>query len=116
MHHVRTAYKTQTDTVCGKAFQVFFWEAVYMSNEGVATDPDKTLVMEQWPIPKKSTELRGFLILTSYYRKFVNHYGLISKPLAQLLTKKGLEWHEQAIHAFLALKEAMQLTVVLALP
>lgn len=40
MHHVRTAYKTQTDIVCGKAFQVFFWEAVYISDEGVATDPD----------------------------------------------------------------------------
>lgn len=87
-----------------------------ITEKGVAADPSKIESMVNWPILNSITELRGFLGLTGYYRKFIHHYEILAKPLTNLLRKKQFEWSHVAQQAFVQLKHTMISTPVLAIP
>lgn len=59
-----------------------------ISNEGVKPNPDKVAAIQKYPIPKTPKEIKQFLGLLGYYRKFIPDFARITKPLTQCL-KKG---------------------------
>ncbi|XP_061337226.1 uncharacterized protein LOC133284249 [Gastrolobium bilobum] len=87
-----------------------------VSGMGVKADPRKIAAMQQWPHPKTIKQLRGFIGLTGYYRRFIRQYAAIASPLTDMLKKDSFLWTEEASKAFEALKVAMTETPVLTLP
>ncbi|CAL9248404.1 unnamed protein product, partial [Arabidopsis halleri] len=88
----------------------------FISFEGVSTDPSKVQAIKQWPTPTSQKQLRSFLGLANYYRRFIQGYSIIAKPLSNLLKKDGFTWDDSATDAFQTLKTALSSTPVLALP
>nr|CAD1821648.1 unnamed protein product [Ananas comosus var. bracteatus] len=86
-----------------------------ISQEGVAMDKQKVEAILKWPRPDSVKELRGFLGLAGYYRRFVKDFGKISKPLHEMLGKGGFKWTEAGLQAFQQLKVAVATAPVLAL-
>ena len=62
-----------------------------ISREGIAVDPAKVTAVLDWEPPKTVTEIRSFLGLAGYYRKFIQNFSKISTPLTRL-TKKGVQF------------------------
>ncbi|GJX89623.1 putative mitochondrial protein [Tanacetum coccineum] len=87
-----------------------------ISAQGVSTDLSKIEAMQKWPIPSTLKQLRGFLGLTGYYRRFIKDYASISQPLVALTKKDAFKWNPSAELAYHKLKEAMVQAPVLALP
>ena len=88
-----------------------------VSSEGVACDPEKTRLIRDWPQPTTVKQVRSFLGLASYVRKFIPRFAELAKPLTRL-TEKGVPfvWTSQTAEAFQALKAALGSPPVLAHP
>ena len=105
-----------------------------VTHSGVSTDPAKTKVIEEWRIPRTEKELRSFLGLASYYRRFVQGFAKIAAPLHALLTKKTGKgsgkkhfsgqtsrsltesWNAECTSAFENLKQKLVTSPVLGFP
>src|SRR6185295_3717296 len=89
----------------------------YISGEGIAVDERKVEVIKKWPNPTNLTELRSFLRLALYYRKFVKNFSAIASSLTTLLRKDiPYEWKPDQQEAFDKLKEKLTSAPVLLIP
>jgi hypothetical protein len=79
-------------------------------------DGDKVAAVMGWPQPCSVRDLREFLGLAGYYRRFIKDYGAIAAPLTALLKKEAFAWTPVATAAFDSLKKALSAAPVLQLP
>src|SRR6218665_1787640 len=88
-----------------------------ISQEGVSVDPSKIRDVVDWPVPQRLKDVRSFLGLCSYYRRFIRDFSILAAPLFAL-TKKGraFVWDEGCQGAFELLKQVLTSTPILALP
>ncbi|GBG70434.1 hypothetical protein CBR_g6562 [Chara braunii] len=79
-----------------------------LSAAGLEPEATKVEVIQKWPQPANVRELRSFLGLVSYYRKFVPKFSIIARPLSRLTSKNvSYAWNEECTTAFEAFKEAL---------
>ena len=92
-----------------------------INKDGLSTDPEKIECVKSFPRPNRVKDVRSFLGLCSYYRKFIVNFSKIAAPLCKLTGgKKGekvkFEWSEEAEEAFNTLKTALVTAPILVCP
>jgi transposase InsO family protein len=88
-----------------------------VSGDGIATAPSKIQAVADWPTPTSVKEVRSFVGLASYYRRFVKGFADIAAPLHALTGKnQEFSWNDRCDVAFDTLKRALIETPVLAMP
>jgi hypothetical protein len=101
--------------------QLFWKEVRYLghivSPEGITTDPKKLKTIQEWPTPKNKHEIRSFLGLYTYYRRFISDFGNIMKLLTKLTEEKqAFQWIAEVEAVFQTLKEALSTAPIHAYP
>ncbi|GJT81889.1 putative reverse transcriptase domain-containing protein [Tanacetum coccineum] len=88
-----------------------------IDSQGLHVDPAKIEAVKNWTSPTTPTEVRQFLGLTGYYRRFIQGFSKITKPLTKLTQKnKSYIWGEEQESAFQLLKQKLCEAPILALP
>lgn len=122
--HLRTVFQTLRDNqLYAKFSKCEFWleEVSFLghiiSASGIMVDPKKVEAIMDWKPPKSPTEIRSFLGLAGYYRKFVQGFSIIAAPMTRLLQKKvKFEWTEKCQESFDKLKAMLTEAPVLVQP
>ena len=72
-----------------------------ISEEGIAVDPSKIAAIQEWPTPRNVTEVRSFMGLAGYYRRFIEGFSKIAHPITSL-QRKGVkfEWNPRCEESF----------------
>jgi hypothetical protein len=84
---------------------------------GMSPDPMKVSAISNWPIPMSSSDVRTFLGLASYYRRYVKNFAKIAEPLYRLTDKgQSFQWDQNCQQAFSSLKQALLSHPILTTP
>nr|GEX16111.1 putative reverse transcriptase domain-containing protein [Tanacetum cinerariifolium] len=88
-----------------------------IDSQGIHVDPAKIESVKDWASPKSPTEIRQFLGLAGYYRRFIEGFSKIAKPMTKLTQKKvKFKWGDKQEAAFQLLKQRLCSAPILALP
>lgn len=88
-----------------------------VTKDGVKPNPNKIIAIQKYPIPKTQKEIKSFLGLTGYYRRFIKNYSEIIKPLTLLLKKNAnFNFDEKCIESFNKCKELLTNAPILSYP
>lgn len=88
-----------------------------VNNLGIKVDPEKTFLMSTYPTPRNVKQLRRFLGMASYYRRFIENFSKIADPLNLLLHKEvEFKWQEAQELAFDKLKTCLSSAPILSAP
>ncbi|GJT33738.1 putative reverse transcriptase domain-containing protein [Tanacetum coccineum] len=111
------------DELYAKFFKCEFWLSKVqflghvIDSEGIHVDPAKIESIKDWASPKTPTEIRQFLGLAGYYRRFIEGFSKIARPMTKLTQKSvKFEWREKEEAAFQMLKHKLCSAPILALP
>nr|AAT85135.1 putative polyprotein [Oryza sativa Japonica Group] len=85
--------------------------------QGVAVDPSNVESVTKWTLPKTVSQIRSFLGLAGYYRRFIENFSKIARPMTQLLKKdEKFKWSAECNQSFEELKKKLVSAPVLILP
>jgi hypothetical protein len=86
-----------------------------ISSDGISMDPNKVWDVLDWKPPRTMHQVRNFLRLAGYYRRFISNFSRIAKPITDLLKKdEKYVWNAEHDEAFKTLKKLLTTTPVLA--
>ncbi|GKB07228.1 putative reverse transcriptase domain-containing protein [Tanacetum coccineum] len=88
-----------------------------IDSKGIHVDPIKIESIKDWASPKSATEIRQFLGLAGYYRRFIEGFSKIAKPMTKLTQKNvKFDWGKKEEAAFQLIKQKLCSVPILALP
>jgi len=88
-----------------------------VQGEGLTVDPEKTQPILEYPAPRNIKQLRRFLGMSSWYRRFIPQFATLSEPLTRLMKKgKRWEWGDEQVRAFEQIREHSVTAPTLAYP
>ena len=88
-----------------------------VSASGVSVDPEKVEAMMSWERPKSVFEIRSFLGLAGYYRRFIEDFSQIAAPMTRLTQKEvKFDWDDRCKAAFQELKKRLTSAPILIVP
>ena len=121
LHQVFSRIKGANLKLSPTKCRLFCHEVGYLghivSKDGVATDPKKIEAISSWPVPRTTKEVRSFVGLCSYYRRFVRGFADIARPLHRATeANREFYWSSECQEAFDKLKKALTTPPILAYP
>lgn len=124
MDHLRQVFQRLREaglTLRGRKCHIAMRQVRYLghvfSASGMSPDQEKIQAVREWPVPTNATEVRQFLGLASYYRRYIHQFANIAKPL-NVLTQKNtpFTWSSECEASFNTLKQKLTQAPILAYP